>query len=551
MATIVVTVLPVAQGSMNLIEERNDLGQLTKLILIDCGGIPNSTNMVGKYISNKAIDMSINYTLNKMNERAQLPGSSTKLDYLLITHRDEDHYNLIEKLFNKNYSSFVDGNRVFCMAGYDEYFDQYMANMDAQMVSALRKTYIVDGKSFVLSYNDFDNRMDLKYSYENGTDKLIINSQYLFNGILEVSISGNEGDNNITSCLINKDLVLINDKQIYLDSSCETLYEQFADWTAHIIDICTEYENKNYLTSKIRTISKGFHKTVYEVEDLAKNVPTDLYKPIDKCFIGGETNKQEDKMDIIRRLSKKVVADWNSAENICVFDKNSIKFEIVRYYSEKTLKELFETDSVIYSQSNATSAIGMLSDTNDTNFKFVFPGDATCHTFYAMLCDESFDLLQGASWTAPHHGSIITLESNEPDIVDKLLKKADIRRMVVSAGYNNPHGLPNRTFILKFEEMLNQKEAVDKHELCFNNVDGNQRIWKHKSTTAPLFTTLVCNSYGIGYVFYSFLYNIAKHQVTSHIMEDLYVEDILYTSCTAPFEPEEATLSRSQFIKRR
>ena len=543
MDKVVIKVLPVAQGSMNLIEGYKG-DDLKTLVMIDFGGTQSSD-----VISPISIRESINYALKKMKQRAQQPGSSTKLDYLLITHRDEDHYNFIKRLFSKNYSASVEDKIVTCSLAYDDHYDTYYADKEAVKVSASRSTNVEDDGSLHISYNEFENYRELNCVC--GKYHLSINSHSSGNASLEVRISEHFKPVNITSCRIKGNLVLINDKQILLDENNKNPYEEFVDWTTKIIDEYICYKKKDELINTIKEKSRGLYKTVDEVEYLAENTPPELFKPIDKCFIGGETYKNDDEMNFIRKLSKEVVEDWSSQNSICEFDNSSVQFKIVGYYSEKTLMDLFETDSDIYSQSNATSAIGMLIDTNYTDFKFVFPGDATCHTFYAMTLDGSFDLLKKAGWTAPHHGSFITLDSKDPDIFNMLLNEADVKKMVVSAGYNNSYGLPNKSFIRQFNSMLMEKEVkFDEHELCFNDNDGSAHCWCHISTTAPLYTTLVCDNSQIGYAAYSLTYDTYEHEATMDIDKGPVIENTLYAPFTAPSSPNKTTLSKLLFIKR-
>lgn len=89
-ASVKVTFLAVGQGTCNMIEEYDDAGSLSNLILIDCGG--DST--VNQHVTDCIQDI-----CEAMQKRANALGKAQNdkhLDLLVLSHQDMDHHSIIK-----------------------------------------------------------------------------------------------------------------------------------------------------------------------------------------------------------------------------------------------------------------------------------------------------------------------------------------------------------------------------------------------------------------------------------------------------------------------
>lgn len=102
-ASFKVTLLAVGQGTCNMIEEYDDAGSLSNLILIDCGG---------DGIVNQHVRDCIRIICEAMEKRARASGGAENdkyLDLLVLSHQDMDHHSIIKyilenRIEGENYS---------------------------------------------------------------------------------------------------------------------------------------------------------------------------------------------------------------------------------------------------------------------------------------------------------------------------------------------------------------------------------------------------------------------------------------------------------------
>lgn len=552
MGKIVISVLPVGQGAMNLIEGYNDSNELTELLLIDMGNEMTGPKYSEGFDEKKPIFDSMQYVLSKMVERAKVSNHQRKLDLLFITHRDTDHYKFLERLFQPyNYSVDKGDGIVTCKLIYDEHEDSYTA-YDSNKVKCERTRYFLD------FYTENDPYICLKYHITDegsGTASLF----YKFHKI-EISgncktVSFNEASldielRNTGKCIECEDQHIISrfdnsegrfyiegdtPQEIQLNVPYSNTWDLFNDWMLTLVDKL-EYEEKQEFVDFYYEISSGIYKTYDEVIAISKEVPKDLNKPIYKCVIGGIQSKAANEMDILSKLSQDVISTYDPSKDILMFQNGTSAFRLLHYYNEVELKNVFGTHS-IQSLSNATSAVGLFYENNiTTGFKFLFPGDATNHTFIAMQNDinQPFELLKGSYWVAPHHGSAKTLNK-----MDGMLKDANIRKLFISAGYCNKHGHPNNSFIDDFTRAMQSRPPETAHDICINGTDSARARanWIHRTVTTPIYTVLECKDKMIGYVWHSFEYMSERPDDITYKREE-YI-----SSTNTAYEPTALTLS--------
>lgn len=545
MGKVVINILPVGQGAMNLIEGYDDSNILTDLLLIDMGNEMTGLKYSVGCDEKKPVFDSIQYVLSKMVERAKVSNHQRKLDLLFITHRDTDHYRFLEGLFQPYNYSVVKGNGIVtCKLIYDKHEDSYTA-YDSNKVKCKRTRYLLD------FYTENDPYICLKYEITgegSGTASLF----YRFH---EIEISGNcktvlfnEASldielRNTGKCIECEDQHIISrfdnsegifyiegdtPQEIQLNMPYSNTWDLFNDWMLILVGEL-KYEEKQDFLDFYYEISSGIYKTYDEVIAISKEVPRDLNKPIYKCVIGGIQSKAANEMDILSQLSQKVILTCDSSKDILKFQNGTSAFRLLHYYNEVELKNAFGT-RYIYSMSNATSAVGLFYE-NDitTGFKFLFPGDATNHTFIAMQNDinKPFELLKGSYWVAPHHGSAKTLNN-----MGEMLKDANIRKLFISAGYRNKHGHPNNSFINDFTNAMKSCPLETAHDICINGTDfaRAKAAWKHMTVTTPIYTVLECkDNKKIGYVWHSFEYKSKRpDNITYKRVEYIYSTNIAY-----------------------
>lgn len=560
MGKVVINILPVGQGAMNLIEGYDDSNILTDLLLIDMGNEMTGLKYSEGFDENRPVNDSIEYVRRKMGERVKSSRFERKLDLLFITHRDQDHYRFLEGLFQPYNYSVVEGNGIVtCKLIYDKHEDSYTAS-DSNKVKCKRTRYFPD------FYTENDPYICLKYEITgegSGTASLF----YRFH---EIEISGNcktvlfnEASldielRNTGKCIECEDQHIISrfdnsegifyiegdtPQEIPLNMLYSNAWDLFNDWMLILVDKLVYKEKQDFLDFYYE-ISSGIYKTYDEVIAISKEVPRDLNKPIYKCVIGGMQSKAAKKqskaaimMDILSQLSQKVISTCDSSKDILKFQNGTSAFRLLHYYNEIELQKAFGT-RYIYSLSNATSAVGLFYE-NDitTGFKFLFPGDATKHTFIAMQNDinRPFELLKGSYWVAPHHGSAITLCN-----MVEMLKDANIRKLFISAGYCNKHGHPYNSFIDDFTAAMESCPLETAHDICINGMDSARAnaAWKHKTVTTPIYTVLECkDNKKIGYVWHSFEYKSKRPDKIIHKRKE-YI-----SSTNRAYEPTALTLS--------
>lgn len=533
MGKVVINILPVGQGAMNLIEGYDDLNRLQNLILIDFGSTPSPSAL--EVDESHVIDNALFYVRNKISERKSRDDSALWLDALVVTHKDEDHYNLARRLFTDSFKTEDVGN-VFCSIVSKQYKTQYRFYRSGNGMFCYRTNdYILSNSShlgnMILVYSDADG-FYMKYNdfYKDSSNCLVaeigpVKSQQELKITYSTKFNATPNDKRVLFSRVdeNRYIYISNGTEIKrsdmrLKDRCQypNHYEECRDWVAKVIEAYVGFDGIERLNKLFGIMSGDFYKDRNEVDALAADIPSIMYKPIGICFIGGETAKSAGDIDMLKRLSNRVVTECDANKDILTFGNRTSKLRILCHYDEKIMASSF-VDLQVPSLNNAASAVSLFYDGNN---KFVFPGDATRHTIYLMREQKDpYKLLGNAYWTAPHHGASITMtpairyNHQQHKIYEYLLIETSIQKMIVSAGYVNTYGHPCSKFVTKFEEIVGQQVSDPMHDICVNN--NNNALpnseWVHKYTTAPIYTSLMCHGGEIAYCNHVFQF-IANNQ---------------------------------------
>lgn len=528
MSEIAVYMLPVGQGAMNLITEY-DGSDLVNLVLIDCGELRSGSNQPN---NKQASDISKQFVRDKMKERFEVSGRDICLDFLLITHRDQDHISFAKEIFDfDDMAMIVDDNKFFMRYHESWHDDVYTVAQRSQEMKCERTVHIDGAKytihtsinnGFVIDYNDKESKFKANCS---------CNPSYYFYIHYEYESDEIEMERDIYA-------KIVEDNKLYtwVDYSFEGKMDVYESCNyVTMLDIffnlfetyCQDLSCKKELENNFNLLKPQAYKSYDKVlEDLGTG-KTNLKQPILKCFIGGIGDQAQETINFIYSLTRDYKNDFSPDEDIFNFHDWNIGLRIIHYAEINKMLEFYPS---IDAPNNATSAVSLLYDCDDKEtFKVLFTGDATHQTFGMINSKkDAVDMLTGAIWTAPHHGSISSLCTvGETAPIDELLNETQIRAVVISAGYCNQFGHPHGSFIKKFISTLRKSEnkmEASHHTICYNSNDTNRGNWICQGTYCPIFTTLT---------HYSYVAHIFKYSANS---QTFYYEFEEYSNVTEPYK---------------
>lgn len=551
MGKVVINILPVGQGAMNLIEGYDDSNNLTDLLLIDMG---NKGVNREEFDESTPVGDSINYVCDKMAERLKSSNNQRKLDLLLVTHRDTDHYSFVKKLFNHSscsgsvFSGWIKCNLV--KDGYKDIYTAYgrtgevkfercsMPEDSDEATPSMRLNYHLQGNesgTASLNYegNGFSVNANCNIYHNDDIAFCYVEYVYTSNRIKyrkfissRYSISGEYGE-----------IMADYEKETHSlkpDQPPSNIWEIFLGLLDSSVVGYFRQEDKEIYIDYFSGKWEGIYKTSEEVYAISATIPGEVSKPIYRCIIGGAYSKSsESAMDNLRKLSKEIISVSRMKKDVLKLKNGTSYFKLLQYYDEDDLEDPLNKMCVGDTYlSNAASAVGLFYEKNEAGIKFLFPGDATRHTFTIIQKDEAlFNTLKDSYWLAPHHGSIGTLDDRQGKFLPALLKEANVKHLIISAGYFNSFGHPNASFIKKFSEAMSDCEPKTAHDICINANDSSFNSgarWVHGDITVPIYTVLECEGTKIGYVGHSFEYmtespaNIEHYRYAYINSENLY-----------------------------
>lgn len=533
MARVVVTVFPVGQGAMNLVEVYDNENMLQNLSLIDCG--IDRTSPANFQHLDGPVKNSVVYVVEKMRERQQISGS-VFLDYVLFTHRDADHWTLFDCLWETltgvslvaittdNWSMRY-GQRSIDAWTEDAYFIDTLNDL-AECTRTSK--HIVKG----YYWNHFEGRLSF---YEDEV-MLKITCQGI-DGQYTIKIDSSKAchrfrfyDNYEENLLLNAYLTVRDDKTAVVNGTYEyetetetewiytsetvqwesftphTIFEEVSLWVGFGKDMASGYGGAAEILGQLDYCLQDSSFFGLTKEYILGILPGEggVRGAIGQVLVGGSVFADQTKSGRdsgVKKMLKR--AEMLSLKGVVELSKGwsfelggPFVLSILERLDLDTLRKRTITnaknggDTAI--QKNGTSAVSSLENNEDGNFpKFVFTGDATIHTFYEMYRSQVFEMRQNAVWTAPHHGSYPTIKGDIKTLplFPFFLYKFDPFAVIVSAGYPNKHGHPNITFIQWLRSHLRKKRNIDpSHSICYNDNDSRTAEWKTGIIDENVFT---------------------------------------------------------------
>ncbi len=508
MYSVEISMLPVGQGAMNLIEVYAGY-ELVNLSLIDCGSED------GKEPSREACEVSVDYVKRKMYENGK--GEMMYLNNLFITHRDRDHYNLFDKLFDEYYNNgYVRSDReCYFICNQNEYMsEKYYCDKVSDFYTAeivyfnnpfeygvyftFRRSSMAD---IYIQYQDTELSVDV---YGTVSKDLTIDITYLVTTIY-ISVERYGKNKCLCKSIIKKgeeeEEIEVEEKDCSLD-----------EWDSYVDEcftLCSSViDNESFFIIKFQDFVSAFYKNKEEISNLFQGV--EHMPPIEYLYIGGNPNQKGQMYMAFEKKARSLsyLNNFEYDQTMCQLLEN-LRLEVIVRMSVEQLQQV--RNQMFYQSfnaNNATSAVLLLEDTSNSDFqKCLFMGDATVHTFYYMtecLGEWFMQKISNAVWTAPHHGSfntsfgIVTKQEEEEsikwDVLARLMEKSKPKEIVVSAGYLNKHGLPNKYFVEKARQFLPEKEE---HAICFNSTNNACAVWQSGRIKSALYTTLEVAQYGL------------------------------------------------------
>lgn len=551
MYKIVVSMLPVGQGAMNLIEVYRKTGfkdVLIGLTMIDCGhdgrGAPKDLALLKTTTLRGNTFHSVRYAADLMRERFEV-GDGLYLDNLIITHGDKDHWNLFDKLlltlFGANHS-IVDGASDCVGTNYELnnknnnesfYMDELKEICIYEYQKHVNDEYCEISETITYQYNKAKGEENVKTTlvYRNVISECIFQAEWGTAGLHmkayspEYKLEDGEKDEE------QKQLAgLILDVDVDAENEAEGPYYLvygyfFSEWNykkdpgtlpddnlnvGKLIATLArsylgEYPQFNSIQKIMDFMNEGFYLISKDQIRCKIMEGTKVSNIIGHTFVGGyikaDRNKQVNKMLSRARLaSGNRYAELKKGNRIPILGNVFLlvleRLSTGELISIKVPGGVKEYDDGIIN--NATSAVSVLTKEDDDAFqKFLFTGDATAHTFYKILNDEGPALFHNAVWTAPHHGAQRTIAGqvsvNEQkwELLELLLTVSEPKGMVISAGMNTMHGHPNVGFIkYTYEYFQKACESSPEHSICFNPTNQRSKKWYYSCISFPLYTSM-------------------------------------------------------------
>lgn len=228
---------------------------------------------------------------------------------------------------------------------------------------------------------------------------------------------------------------------------------------------------------------------------------------IGKIYLGGMAKGQTTLSTNVQKTLGKLLPDGCEIETIAD-GLTSKKISQLSVYMIGTPQKCYMKNSVFAYQNNAFGTLDTLTaDQNGCSIitiyyrdgevlKSVLPGDATTLTALHFnfkikkeFKNKKYEKMDTApsSLMAPHHGSCTSMDM---DVFEAFLKNINAKRIAISAGIKNRHGLPNNSFMLRCNHCLTDTNAGD-HYLYYNTTDYKKLAnWEDKGKTKKHLYTL-------------------------------------------------------------
>ncbi len=528
-----VTMLPVGQGAMNLIEIYDDRGALASLTLIDCGSID------GHELSKEACEESLQYAAGKMSERWN-DQEHIYLDHLWITHKDGDHWNLLNRLFEKVIGADAalvnESIGYFQMEEEADYTVEYYRN-NIEGVSQYSKSYSCDCDiewtcTYQASEGEIKQEVTLEYEYEDNVMIVRWSPTHMGITILDAAAWFNKLAN-FSLCGMYHIHLGEGWEKVPLPQDYNGFLQLFSGIYASIKQLIPIPEiHDGVILGLLQTAMPSPEM----IEKCTLGNPDSVPKFIRNLCIGGNALYTGKQFAPLKKTLNMI------SENLILFPMKGSSYLICENFYLYIIEKLsvFELSSLEGAESvtkpsiknNATSIVSVLAHPNPFFINTVFTGDATVHTFYQML----LDFVQGkvkvdyrnAVWTAPHHGAYTTLRGQIPEnggeVFSVLLRETVPGGMVISAGLENTHGHPCNSFVGLVNDFFQYSEwPGEEHFVYHNTTDSCKRsgaVWDFFETILPLYTTYTVldrESGRQGYRYYEFSFQ----EQSNHMIQNM------------------------------
>lgn len=538
MANVTVSYLAIGQGNCSLIEIWEGASYAARsnlfIALIDCGSDDSMGNQ-------NVIDSIATITTAMGKHSAGTGFTPPYLDILFVSHQDMDHWNKLDMILNS-----ANGKRkinhglrdidtciqtpaaiasinfspvVATVLASQEQYSKWKVFVDTALYRGSQHL-LIDSQnyymaiewscidiikkqvSFKLEFEIDDPYLEISLSFGNdcslgGWTFELENETYRYTYYMNGYTKKYE---------LTKDFTIIK-----MDDSWK-LTEAFQATLDELIKVKKLKIKSSTIVSLYTSYYNFLNKFTYEDVVQIINDKQDLKCYIGQAFIGGEEGIYSpsfigmrdrikavcstEVVQLIKNQKKHIIyfnRDWNMETTmLCCTELSNCKLTGAK--SEKSIKN------------NASSAVALWCINNN---KFLFPGDATVHTMYYMTNNNLLDDTTASIMLAPHHGSGTSSKVSskkrgrngvQPDpwaILERFLETIKPSEMIISAGINNTHGHPNRSFIAKSEKTLSLTSA-DPHNICYNVLDSGRtsKNYQRMDEKITLFTNAVYNQAG-------------------------------------------------------
>jgi len=505
---------------MNLIEAYNASGYLENLTLIDCGEIAYKSMAGLDSVRQKSEQcLSVEDAVTKMQQRKKdakdhfgLPNRC--LDNIIITHRDSDHWAMLDALFCR----FLERETYTAASG------------DCALAFAGAINSVFTASSFAVRQNTYSFRASGKYHAGDGGD-YTVSQEVKISGISyreEITISGNDFECSI--CYTPMKEINVRIERYHFPHASSDMIRQdsktdLGDSLFRKIDGLEERRNfpktdvdahsvmADMLSGcpEMRTVFiavYGSLLTGLTADAIRKELErrAHLTNCVGAVYIGGAPSEETDAgngtsaryMSLELELLAEHKFDLDESDARTVISLPYCSLNILEKLREQTARNYnwgnWEYNLAIHN--NATSVVSLLTIHNQT--KFLFTGDATAHTFLWMHNHTAGweTAAQGAAWTAPHHGSSHTITGKaafagvgEKDCFPVILSLTRPVGMIVSAACHSQFGHPGDFFYRTCRDILQDRTCPEHYILRNKADDAAHAQWVRKKITFPLYTT--------------------------------------------------------------
>jgi len=506
-----VEILPVGQGSCNVVKGLNAAGQLEYLAILDAGGDGTS-----KSPAKEAKALLEKY----MKDRAAAIGPTAQTDHyadlLLISHSDSDHYSIISEIVNEKEAHISISSdstkkktieRIYSSG--KSYVYEFYENIPAEYIYK----YISNKGLYEITYlsNDPDDFLE-NIDFYDGIDKIeSLSATHSFSLTYKEKQLHLVFDEKTTFIGISDEYADEHDYEIDIDKTINAPYHlkcvlDFLEKNINSIEddepkdiICTIICN---LKNAIGTLSVGNKKplleiNISEIQSKLNRTPPKINTIEFGKVITSRSSNEPGMIDILK-LKKvyNIYSTYIELYIICIENKSdNIRFYKQQYRIVRTNNQNF--DDHFRNMNSIITVVGITG----VGPKYIFPGDATVQNLWYNGINNAINAAlihgNGNNFLAlPHHGSHRTSHGEYNDggtkktVFTEFLKKADPQYLYVSAGYESHHGHPNIWTMNECAAYLAGKTALYEHIVYYNRSNDSTKNFAFCKYDKPLFGTV-------------------------------------------------------------